>query len=60
MIYMFKVIPYCWLMYLRTFEICLEIYELGPAHFLIASVLAWQAAYKNTKVTDLVTDICKV
>ena len=42
-------------MYLRTFEICLEIYELDPAKF---SVLAWQAALKMTKLKlDLLTDI---
>ena len=31
MICMFKTIRYCWLVYLRTLEICLEIYELDPA-----------------------------
>ena len=42
-------------MYLRTFEICLEIYELDPTKF---SVLAWQAALKTTKLKlDLLTDI---
>ena len=30
MICMFKAIRYCWLVYLRTLEICLEIYELDP------------------------------
>ena len=42
-------------MYLRTFEICLEIYELDPAK---CSVLAWQAALKMTRLKlDLLTDI---
>ena len=36
---------------------CLEIYELDPAHFLSAQGLAWQAALKNTKVKlDLLTE----
>ena len=39
-------------------NICLEIYELDPAHFLSALGLAWQAALKMTKVkSDLLTDI---
>ena len=29
---------------------CLEIYEPDPAHFLTAPGLAWQAAFKRTKV----------
>ena len=37
---------------------CREIYELGPAKFLSAPGLAWQAALKKTKVKlDLLTDI---
>ena len=44
MICMFKKIPYCQLMYLTTFEIWLEIYELEPYHFLIEPDVAWQAA----------------
>ena len=45
-------------MYLRTFEICLEIYELEPIRFLNASGLAWQIAVKKAKVKlDLLTDI---
>ena len=49
---------YCYLMYLRTFEICLEIYEVGPAHFLSAPGLAWKAASKKSTVKlDLLTDI---
>ena len=45
-------------MYLRTFKICLKIYELDPAKFLSAPGLARQAALKKTKVKlDLLTDI---
>lgn len=33
---MFKAIHYCQLMYLKTFEICLAIYELDLANFLTA------------------------
>ena len=29
---------------------CLEIYELDPAHFLIAPGLAWQACIKKSRV----------
>ena len=55
---MFKAIPYCQLMYLNFQNMCLEIYELDPAHFLTAPVLAFQAALKQTKVrSDLFTDI---
>ena len=37
---------------------CLKIYELNPAKFLLASGLAWQAALKKSKVKlDLLTDI---
>ena len=39
-------------------NMCLEIYELDPAHFLSASVLAWQTTLKKTKVKlDHLTDI---
>ena len=39
-------------------NIFLKIYELGPARFLTAPGLAWQAALKKTKVKqDLMTDI---
>ena len=31
-------------------EICLEIYELEPAEFFSAPVLAWRADLKNTGV----------
>ena len=40
-------------MYLRTFEICLEIYELDPGKIFTAPGLAWQGALK----LDLLTDI---
>ena len=37
---------------------CLEIYELDPAHFLTARGLAWQATLKKTIVRlVLLTDI---
>ena len=39
-------------------NICIEIYELDPAHFLSASGLAWQACLKETGVKlELLTDI---
>ena len=39
-------------------NICLKIYKLYPAKFLSAPGLAWQAAFKKTKVKlDLLTDI---
>ena len=39
-------------------NMCLEIYELDPTKFLSAPGLAWQAAFKKTKVKlDLLTDI---
>ena len=47
---MFKVIPYC-LHILENFRIkCTEIYELDPAHFLSAPVLAWQVCLKKPEV----------
>ena len=53
MICMFKAIHYQ-LMYLRTLEMCFEIFELDPAKFLSAP----EAALKNTKVKlDLLTDM---
>ena len=37
---------------------CIEIYELDPAHFLSAPVLAWQACLKKTEIElELLTDI---
>ena len=39
-------------------NMCLEIYELDPARFLIAAGLAWQTVLKKTKIKlDLLTDI---
>ena len=39
-------------------NMCLEVYELDPAHFLSAPELVWQAALKKTKVNlDLLSDI---
>ena len=39
-------------------NMCLEIYELGPAIFLSAPGLAWQATLKETEVKlDLLVDI---
>ena len=36
---------------------CIEIYELDPAHFLLAPGLAWQAWLKKTEVKlELLTD----
>ena len=53
-----KVIRYCWLIKLATFEISLNIYELDPARFHSASRLTWQADVKKTKAKlDLLTDI---
>ena len=50
MICMFKAIHYCCLIYLRTVEMCLIIYELDPAKFLLPPGLAWQAALRMAKV----------
>ena len=39
-------------------KMCLKIYELDPAKFLLAPGLAWQAALKRTEVKlELLTDI---
>ena len=58
MICMFKAIQYCYLMYLRTFMLCLKINELVPAKFISAPGLAWQAASKKTKLKlDILTDV---
>ena len=39
-------------------NICLIIYKLDPGKFLPASGLAWEAAFKKTKVKfDLLTNI---
>ena len=38
-------------------NMCPEIHELDPTYFLIAPGLAWEAAFKKTKVKlDLLTD----
>ena len=46
---MFKELHYCWLMYLKTFEICLEKYGLDLAYFLSVQGIAWKAASKRPK-----------
>ena len=39
-------------------DICLEIYDIVPAHFLSAPGLAWQAAFKKSKLKlNLLTDV---
>ena len=39
-------------------DICLEIYDIVPAHFLSAPRLAWQAAFKKSKFRlNLLTDV---
>ena len=54
---MFKVIRYCLKMYLKTLEICLDIYELDPVYFVSAPGLAWQACLKKIEVKlELLTD----
>ena len=40
MISMFKVVHYCQLMYLRTLEMYLEIYELDPAESIMQNIYA--------------------
>ena len=51
-------IHYCYLMYLRTLGMCLEIYELDSAKFHSSPGLVWQEALKKTKVKlNLLTDI---
>ena len=38
-------------------NMCIKVYELDPAHFLPAQVLAWQACLKKTEVElELITD----
>ena len=45
-------------MYLKTFEICLKIYQLDAARFLTVPGLAWQTALKKSEVKfDLLTDM---
>ena len=44
-------------MYLKTLEICLDIYELDPVYFVSAPGLAWQACLKKIEVKlELLTD----
>ena len=44
-------------MYLKTLEICLDIYGLDPVYFLSAPGLAWQACLKKTEEKlELLTD----
>ena len=50
MIFLFKAIHFCLMMYLNFRNKCIEIYELDPAHFLSAPGLAWQACLKKTEV----------
>ena len=39
-------------------NMCIEIYELGPAKFISAPGLAWQATFKKIKVkSDLNTNV---
>ena len=56
---MFKVIYCCSQVYLKTLETSVSKYMiLGPAHFLSAPGLAWQACLKKTGVRlELSTDI---
>ena len=46
MIFMFKVIHYCWQTNLKKFE---KIYELDPVRFPTALGLTWQATLKKIK-----------
>ena len=50
MTYKYKAIPYYLLLYLKTLEMCLKVYELDNAHFLSLPGLAWQACLKKTNV----------
>ena len=56
MVYMFKVTHYYLQMFMKTLEICLEIYQLDPVYFASAPGLAWQACLKKTGVKlELIT-----
>ena len=59
MIYMFNVIHFCLLMYLKTLEISvLKYINLILPIFLSAPGLAWQACLKKTKIElELLKDI---
>ena len=58
MICMFKIIYNCWMIYLATLRVCLQIHEFDLHYFLSASGLVQQAASKKEKgKSDLLTDI---
>ena len=49
------------MIYLKTLEICLEIYELYPTKMFSATGLAWQSGLKKIKVKlDLLAIIDKL
>ena len=55
---MFKMIHYCYLIYLTTFRICILEYVGLIMLIFSESGLAWQTAFKKTKLKlDLLTDI---
>ena len=57
MICMFKLIHFCWQMYLGTHDICLATYELDATCFLTAPGLPWQVTLEKTKLKlDLLAD----
>ena len=56
MIFIFKGIHSCQLIYLTTFGTC-ETYELDPTHFFTTPELAWKKALKVKVKLDLLTDI---
>ena len=59
MIYMFKLIRFCLLMFFENFtDMCLKIYGLDLSYFYSAPGLSWNACFKKTGVKlDLLTDI---
>ena len=57
MIYVARVIHDYLQMYFEIVEICYNMYELDPAHFLSPLRLSWQSALKNTEIElELLTD----
>ena len=56
---MFKLVYYCWLMFLESLKnFCLEIYELDYAHFITTVVLACYGRLEKSKVKlDMLIDI---
>ena len=49
---------YCQLMYLRTFEMCLQIYELDPVLFFNANRLVQKTALKKVEAKlDFLTEV---